>query len=160
MAKRMAAKMAAIRDRPNTAANIYTSTLLMMCSARAGACQSTGLTPAHTEVKASDTYPIGLKKPSPPPAVNSGRNALLADLAYVKRTKSSERKYQCMVRENAVIVRTAKPTAVTACVRSNGRTGVLGPGSPSISRRQHSEHQRQRKPVFWIARVRHFQRKR
>src|SRR5260370_16665476 len=56
-------------------ASMNTRTTFATCKAKVVACHAIGFTPAHSEVSASETYPIGRKNPSPPAVVNDGRMA-------------------------------------------------------------------------------------
>src|SRR5262245_12511631 len=127
-------------------ANAKTSTTFVVCNAIAVACHRIGLEPAHAEVTASETYPMGRKNPSPPPVVNWGRNVL----ACFRRTKSSDRRYVGRVRQEPA---TASKVRLVTTARTGRLNRWFGPCNGilgGISRHQHHEHQCQSKRAFGI----------
>src|ERR1035437_3809745 len=104
MANRAAAKNAASREAHSQVASVNTNSTFTMCSVNAIECHAIGLTPAHIEVSISEMLPIGRKNPSPPGVANNGRMAKWDVLAIFTRMKSSDKKYNRRVRQNAAVV--------------------------------------------------------
>src|ERR1017187_1141639 len=114
MANRAAAKNAASREAHRRDARTKTRIALATCSAKEVACHATGFTPAHIEVSISEMLPIGRKNPSPPGVANNGRMAKWDVLAIFTTMKSSDKKYNRRVRQNAAVVNPIKAAAITA----------------------------------------------
>src|SRR5450759_1755817 len=113
MANRAAPKDAASREAHSQVASANTNSTLTTCSVNAIECHAIGLTPAHIEVSISEMLPIGRKNPSPPGVANNGRMAKWDVLAIFTRMKSSDKKYNRRVRQNAAVVNPIK-AAITA----------------------------------------------
>src|ERR1017187_549467 len=92
-----------------------------MCSVSAIECHAIGLTPANIEVSISEMLPIGRKNTSPPGVVNNGRMAKRDVLAIFTRMKSSDKKYNRRVRQNATVVNPIKAAITATLHRSEER---------------------------------------